>query len=230
MADPLPHTPQGDLTGDENLPPEEVDQRATPRFTLLIRTAKLINSQGEFLCVVRDASSDGVSVRTFHRLSPERHMLLEMPNGDRHEIETVWQREGAAGFRFTKPIDTSRMIEGQGRFSRRPVRLRLQVPAVLIIDGRGIGAEVQNISQQGARIECRDRLAIDQKLRLEADGLPPIQAKVRWRKGEEYGLIFDDTFQFAELAQLANELQSSGSGADPLVPPDEPSKPSVGPA
>ena len=52
-------------------------------------------------------------------------------------------------------------------------------------------------------------MAIDQKLRLEADNLPVIQARVRWRKGSDYGLVFDDTFQFAELARLAEHLQGS---------------------
>jgi len=220
MAEPL----QGmNPAGEEPLSAEAADQRTSPRFTLLIRTAKLINSRGEFLCILRDASSTGVSVRTFHKLAPERRMLLEMPNGDRHEIETVWERDGAAGFRFTQPIDTQRIIEGRSRFSRRPVRLRLQVPAVLTSNGRSFAAVVRNISQQGARIQCRELLALEQKLRLDADGLPSIQAKVRWRRGEEYGLVFEDTFQFAELAQLANELQARG-GADPLVPPEETAK------
>jgi hypothetical protein len=52
-------------------------------------------------------------------------------------------------------------------------------------------------------------MAIDQKLRLEADNLPNIQARVRWRKGSNYGLVFDDTFQFAELARLAAQLQGN---------------------
>ena len=217
MAEPLQGT---NSTSEESVPFTASDPRIAPRFTLLIRTAKLINSHGEFLSILRDASATGVSVRTFHKLAPERHMLLEMPNGDRHEIETVWEREGAAGFRFTHPIDAQRIIEGRGRFSRRPVRLRLQVPAVLTSSGRSFAAVVRNISQQGARIDCRELLALEQKLQLDADGLPPIRAKVRWRRGEEYGLVFDDTFQFAELAQLANELQLRG-GADPLVPPEE---------
>ena len=195
------------------------ESRAAPRFTLLIRTAKLLSSKGEFLCVVRDASSTGVSVRTFHKLPNDRRMTLEMPNGDTHRIELVWEKEGSAGFRFEEEIDTQRMIEGRSRFAKRPVRLRLHVPALVSSHGRSYGAVVRNLSQQGARIECAEHLALDQKVRLEADGLPALQSTVRWRHKEEYGLVFDQTFQFAELAEIANELQS-GKRSDPLVAPD----------
>jgi hypothetical protein len=218
MAEAVQHSQDDILSGDDHVSPVAEDQRTAARFTLLIRTAKLLTSRGEFLCVVRDASSIGVSVRLFHELPGDPRMLLEMPNGDRHEIAVVWKREGAAGFRFSQPIDTRRIIEGGGRFARRPVRLRLQVPAHLSFHGRSFDAVVRDLSQQGAKIECSERLALEQKLRLEAESLPPIQAKVRWRRGAEYGLVFEDTFQFAELAQLANELQR---GVDPLVPPEE---------
>lgn len=223
MAEAVQHSQDDIVSGDDYVPPAEADQRTAPRFTLLIRTAKLLTSRGEFLCVVRDASSIGVSVRLFHELPNDRSMILEMPNGDRHDIAVVWERQGAAGFRFSEPIDPQRMIEGRSRFGRRPVRLHLQVPALLSCQGRSFEAVIRNLSQQGARIECSERLALEQKLRLEAESLPPIQAKVRWRRNKEYGLVFEDTFQFAELAQLANELQRGG-GADPLVPPEEPGK------
>ena len=51
---------------DEGEPARE--QRTAPRFTLLIRTAKLLSSSGEYLCVIRDVSSEGIKVRTFHQL------------------------------------------------------------------------------------------------------------------------------------------------------------------
>ena len=37
--------------------------------------------------------------------------------------------------------------------------------------------------------------------------LPEILTKVRWRKGNLYGLVFDTTFQFAELARTVAVAQ-----------------------
>ncbi len=199
----VPDQMTGSLTDDGE------EQRIAPRFTLLIRTAKLICAQGEYLCIVRDASSTGVSIRTFHPLPQGVQLTLELPNGDRHPVERVWEKEGAAGFRFPVEVDIDRLLNNKSRFPKRAVRLKLQLPALISCHGRTAGVVVHNISQQGAQIESPLYLAIDQKLRLEADNLPIIQARVRWRKDANYGLVFDDTFQFAELARLAAQLQGS---------------------
>ncbi|HTM96215.1 MAG TPA: PilZ domain-containing protein [Croceibacterium sp.] len=196
-----PVMPETDDGGGDEL-------RAAPRFTLLLRTAKLIGAAGEYLCVVRDVSSTGISVRTFHPLSESR-LVLELPNGDRHPLDKVWENDGAAGFRFAgEEVDVTRLIEGKGRFPKRGVRLHMELPATLSSLGGLHDAVVRNLSQQGARVETRSRFALDQRVQLELKGLPAIRAVVRWRKDQEYGLAFVDTFQFAELARLAATLQS----------------------
>jgi hypothetical protein len=184
------------------------EHRAAPRYALLLRTAKLIGTTGEYLCVVRDVSATGISVRTFHPL-PEGGLVLELPNGDRFPVERVWERDGAAGFRFAAEVDVEQLIEGKGRFPKRGVRLHLNLLGTLSSLGGTYDAMIHNLSQQGARIESQTRLAIDQKVRLEAKGLPSVRAVVRWREGHEYGLAFDDTFQFGELARIAAELQAN---------------------
>lgn len=186
---------------------EGSELRSAPRFTLLLRTAKLVSPAGEYLCVVRDVSSTGISVRTFHPL-PQGQVALELPNGDRHLLEKVWEKDGAAGFRFASEVDVARLIEGKGRFPKRGVRLHMELPATLVTLGTTHDALVRNLSQQGARIDTRSRLAIDQRVQLELKGRPSIRAVVRWRKDDEYGLAFVDTFQFAELARLAAQLQA----------------------
>ena len=91
-----PHTvgiPMRDAVRQDESPPvatpavdDGSDQRCAPRFTLLIRAAKLVGPDCEYLCVVRDASETGVSVRLFHPLPPEVPFTLELQNGDRHVL------------------------------------------------------------------------------------------------------------------------------------------------
>lgn len=185
------------------------DHRVAPRFTLLLRMAKLICGRGEFLCIVRDVSETGASVKLFHPLPAAGDMLLELPNGDRHPVETVWQDEGKAGFRFRRPADLSRLIENPSEFPKRPVRVSLTVPAELCFAGRVLAAEIRNISQQGALIACGEKLPIFQRLMLRAPEMPEIRAKVRWRRDDECGLVFEDTFQFGELAQVVFAMQNA---------------------
>src|SRR6218665_388546 len=81
------------------------DQRAAPRFTLLIRSAKIISSSGEFLCIVRDVSSSGVRLRLFHPLPPGPDVTLELASGEQFEVTSVWENDDHAGFRFVEEID-----------------------------------------------------------------------------------------------------------------------------
>jgi len=186
-------------------------ERGAPRFTLLIRAAKLVSPDAEFLCVVRDASESGISVRLFHPLPAEAPLMLEMPNGDQIPLERVWEEEGKAGFRVAGPVDLERSVESPSPFARRGVRVRLQIPCDLIVGLRKVGGIICNLSQQGAQISTDERLSLIQRGKSHADGMPEIAGKVRWRRGNDYGLSFEDTFQFAELAALAFELQRVGA-------------------
>lgn len=186
---------------------EGAEQRAATRFTPLIRTAKIRCPTGEFLCVVSDVSKTGVSLRLFHPLPADTVLELEMPNGESLPIERAWESGGRGGFRFAEQVDLHRFLQGHGKWPKRPIRLNLEMSATLAgITGRYV-AIIRNISLQGAQIECDARLAIDQRLRLSSDCLPEIVTKVRWRDGKLYGLIFDNTFQFADLARIAAAVQ-----------------------
>jgi hypothetical protein len=214
MGNAHPHSvgiPMRDVVRqDDALPAAETDgseQRCAPRFTLLIRAAKLISPTDEFLCVVRDASETGVSVRLFHPLPPEVPLSLEMPNGDCLELERVWEEEGKAGFRFEKSVDIERIVECPSRFNRRAVRVNVEVPCQLLVGIRRIPATIHNLSQQGALIHTTEKLSLIQRVKIRAEGMPEVAGKVRWRRNDSYGLSFEDTFQFAELAALAFELR-----------------------
>lgn len=184
-----------------------LEERATPRFTLLIRTAKLICGNAEYLCVIRDVSAEGISVRLFHPIPEADEMILEMQTGERHPVNSVWQNPGEAGFQFDTPVDVEQMIRRSSHFPKRELRFAAEMPIRLVVPGLRHHAVLYNVSQQGAMIESGERLAIAQTFRIEGRNLPDIEAKVRWRKGEQYGLIFDTTFRLHDLAQIVHMLQ-----------------------
>lgn len=187
------------------------DQRASPRLALLIRAAKILTTAGEFLCVVRDASETGISMKLFHPLPPEGPLVLELANGDRYPLERVWAADDhggiKAGFRFPQPVELDRLLEAPSPFAKRAVRVNLDLPCELSSLSGKIEAELCNISQQGAMVRSPVRLALAQQLRLKARGLPEVAARVRWRRDDVYGLVFQDTFQFAELGQIIPQMQ-----------------------
>jgi len=188
--------------------------RAAPRLTLLIRAAKLVSPNGEFVCVIRDVSETGVSVRLFHQLPTGRPLELHMPGGGSYELEPVWERDNEAGFQFAQSVEVEKLIIEAGEYPKRGLRLGVCFPIRLSTLTQRCEGLVVNLSQQGARFECDGKFAIDQNLRIETiEPVPEFseaRAKVRWRRDQEYGVVFDDTFTLGDFARLAARLQSPG--------------------
>ena len=186
---------------------DPLEHRAAPRHTLLIRSAKLIVRGLEYLCVVRDVSETGVSVRIFHPLPDCTPIVLEMQNADQFALELVWRKHDRAGFRFAEKVDVARIIELPSTFGRRPIRVRLSVPGVLTSGSQQTVCEVLDISQHGAKLSCSHQFAVQQRVKLTAEGLPAIMAKILWRRDQLFGLAIENTFQFGELAQIIAAVQ-----------------------
>lgn len=190
------------------------ENRRAQRYTLMMRVAKLVSPTGEFLCILRDASNTGVRIQVFHAIPDGKSLRLEMPNGARYEVEMVWERDSHAGLRFLNPVEILQVVNDPGPHGKRPVRLAVQLPALISSSGLSSPVVIRNLSQHGAGIECPTHLALAQKLRLESEALPELQATVRWRKNSDYGLSFDQTFRFDELARLVARLQLSQVDGD----------------
>lgn len=203
-------TPEG---VDTQCDPSE--ERVAPRFTLLIRAAKLVTPKGEFIVVIRDVSASGISLRGFHRLPGEGPLTIELQTGESHAIEQVWARGNDAGFRFLEPVEVHDLVAEAGRFPKRQLRLGISFPVSVTARLQQHRGELANLSQQGARIECASLFAIDQPLRLKSESLPEIVARVRWRRGETYGVVFDDTFTLSQLALFAASVQAPELLAEP---------------
>ncbi|MEM6857032.1 MAG: PilZ domain-containing protein [Pseudomonadota bacterium] len=212
-AEPAPaDNISADQTSDQAA--DHSDQRAAPRFTLLIRAAKLVSPNGEFVCVIRDVSETGVSVRLFHALPKGSPLELHMPGGGTYEVEPVWERDNEAGFQFAESVDVSRLISEAGEYPKRGLRLEVCFPVRISTLTQRAEGLITNLSQQGARIECNGLFAIDQNLRIGAvepiREFSEVRAKVRWRRDRDYGLVFEDTFTLGDFARLAARLQSPG--------------------
>ncbi len=194
------------------------EKRAAPRFTLLIRTAKLIAADREYLCVVRDASQEGLKARVFLNIPDDLPMTIEFGNGERHPVTKVWQNGDIAGFRFSRPVTIERLLANAPEgLRKRSVRLRLALPVTLTVAGRTVPATYRDISQHGACIYCEEHLPINARIGLTSAVLPALEAHVRWRRAPVYGVVFTQAFRFDELALLTSSLHC-GPG-DPLVQP-----------
>lgn len=196
-----------DTTDATGSPANAGEKRGARRSSLMLRAAKLLGESGEYVCVVRDVSATGTRLRLFHAPPPESHLFIELASGERHAMERVWHRDDHAGFRFSCSIDVARFIREPSAFARRPIRIRLQRHAALLAGGGEREAILVDLSQHGACIEADGKLAVGQVVRLNVDGLPPREGRVRWRHGERHGLVFQQGYRLDELALHAFALQ-----------------------
>ncbi|MBU0670348.1 MAG: PilZ domain-containing protein [Alphaproteobacteria bacterium] len=185
----------------------EADQRAAKRYTSLIRAAKLVSAHGEFVCVIRDVSSTGISLRMFHDVPGDEVMDLELQNGDRYELSKVRCNAREASFTFADEVEVEGLIRETWKYPKRQLRLNLVIPLSVTTLAGTFRAVTSNLSQQGASIECDARFALDQTVRIEGKHMPEVRAKVRWRKDNCYGVVFDNTFTLREFGVLAAQFQ-----------------------
>jgi hypothetical protein len=181
--------------------------REAPRSSLMCRSGKILCESGEYACVVRDVSATGCKIKLFHAAPPDKHLFLELANGDRYAMERMWRRRDHAGFRFSCTIDVDRFIAEPNAYPRRAIRLKMHRPADVIADGVASPAVLRDLSQQGACIEAGRKFALEQMLWLEVEGLPPRFGCVRWRRGYAHGLVLQQSFSLDELARHALALQ-----------------------
>ncbi|WP_158241521.1 PilZ domain-containing protein [Novosphingobium sp. TH158] len=184
-----------------------LEKREVQRLVLLLRPAKVIARSGEYLCILRDVASRGARLKLFHPLPRDVLMVLELGNGDRYDIEKIWERGDQAGFVFTHAAQLEHLLVERSRFRKRPVRARVDLPAQVRAGSVVLPAALCNISQQGGSIEGDLPLSVDQRVTLAVKGLPELDAKVRWRRGNRVGLVFEQTFKLDELARLLHRLQ-----------------------
>ena len=189
--------------------------RGAERFTLLVRTGKLVVDGREYLCVLRDASATGVKLRLFHAIPKGNQLALELTNGERHPMQLRWMHEEHAGFQFDSPIDVRALIDDRGKFPKRQIRVNVNHEVVVCAHNREFTAVLRNISQQGACLESLERMMLRETARIQIPGFPVIVARMCWRDHPRYGLVFEAGFGLEELARLLAPLQELRSPAAP---------------
>ena len=180
------------------------DRRAEKRHVALLRVALLHAEGTKELCVVKNLSASGLSVRLYRELETGTQVQIEFRSGELLSGSVVWKRDRDVGIIFPEPIDVaavlgSRWVTESGRRRNLP---RIDISC----EGRlGRGPDFQqvvlvDISQGGARVRT-ERLLEPGGAIIDLPGLPAISGVVRWATDAMAGISFNECLSFELLAR-----------------------------
>lgn len=192
----------------------ENDQDHARRKSLLLRSAKVVCSSGEYVCVVRDVSETGTTLRYLHAIPPEKRLFLALANGLTCPIELVDQEGDEATYRFASAISVDEFLHESQPFDLRPIRLTIAASA-LVIDGQDThSATLIDLSTHGAKFACAGVMRPDRLISFQISGTKQMLGQIAWCDRAyaplHYGLQFRHPLGLRELAEAALRIQPLG--------------------
>jgi hypothetical protein len=181
------------------------DRRTHVRQTALLRVAVLHAAGTRDLCVVKNISPDGLSARAYRTLAVGDHVQVEFKSGELLGGSVVWGRECDIGIVFPEPIDVEAVLAGtwvtEPKSRRNLPRIAIDCGGRLKTHLGTFDVTLQDISQSGARVEA-EAPGIDRgEVLLNLPGLPPIAGVIRWLRGTQVGISFNECIAFERLAR-----------------------------
>ncbi|NQX95374.1 MAG: PilZ domain-containing protein [Erythrobacter sp.] len=203
---------------------------AVKRASPMLRSAKVVCQTGEYVCLVRDVSEDGVLLSYLHEVPGEPRIILSLANGQTYPIQRLWAGEAQAGYRFAGHAPLEEFLHESAPFNVRPVRLTVSAAARVIDGSASYGAQLLDLSAQGAKFEINTTLRAKNDagalpkgriISFQAHGLAPLLGEIVWCEANgasaRYGVRFRSPLTLRGLAEAALRMQPLGQGA-PISP------------
>ncbi len=186
-------------------PPEE-DRRTDERHLTLFRVGTLVLGDRRELCLVKNISAGGVSIRAYCSLEPDTVLSIELKESQPVAGQVTWVGGSDAGITFDERVDVIDLLTSSVD-GPRPRMPRIEVECVCFVREGAIvhRASLQNISQGGVSVEAPNPLSVGGEVTVSLPGLSPQAATVRWKHGSRYGISFNSVLSLAGLVKWLHE-------------------------
>jgi hypothetical protein len=198
-----------------------VERRDQPRHITLLRVGLLHTGDAKELCVVRNISEGGLSVRVYRGVPLGHRVRVELRPGELLEGFVLWvrHRDVGIGFRETADVQSilaSRWVTETGKRQRWP-RLEVRCHTRLRLGSRFYSGMLCDISQGGAKVRLQRRPCGVGEAVLTLPDLPPFRGVVRWVDESVIGLSFNERMPFEVLAHQERCSDATASASTPSV-------------
>ncbi|MGZ8283202.1 MAG: PilZ domain-containing protein [Allosphingosinicella sp.] len=192
----------------------------------LLQPGALVIGSIRQVCLIRKISSGGAVLHADLPVEEGRRLELELETGEHLDGTIAWRRGAEFGLRFDEPIDVLRILArnlvSQPGERRRMPRVEVSCPARLETGSRNLLVAIRDIAQGGAKIESPFPVAVDDKVVLTPEGLPPLTGVVRWANDKVAGIEFEPELQWQDLMPWLR-----GRREAPVVKFDRPPSPAT---
>jgi hypothetical protein len=188
------------------------ERRNQPRQIALLRVGLLHIGDAKELCVVRNISDGGLSVRVYRAVALGQRVRVELKSGELLEGFVLWARNRDVGICLRETVDVQSILAGRwvmeaGKRQRSP-RLEVTCRARLRLGSRFYTGVLCDISQGGAKIRLQTGPCGVGEAVLTLPDLPPVQGMVRWVNESVIGVSFNERMPFEILAHWLDGRRS----------------------
>lgn len=169
---------------------------------------------------IANVSPSGAMVTTGIELFIGEAVEITFPDCDRLRASVRWVKDGKAGVEFDQQTDIIASTPVREAISRpylalvdtdssssepqrraRPARVGLVWNGELEVEGTKCTVRLRNISSGGAMLDCEQDIAVGSPACLDLSDAGRIDAEVRWSRGGQVGVRFNENFDLQRLSR-----------------------------
>lgn len=183
----------------------------------MLQIAKLTTGRGEELCILRDISSGGAKAIVYCTLDQGEPVVIALKTGYEIAGRVAWRSGDAIGIAFDRRVAVLEILAHRvlDRFGYRirPLRLTVDLPTALDVEGERIDVRIMNISQGGGRLSVKRRLGFGQHCDLLLPALGKRGVIARWWRNGEAGISLKQPLNYSEFAAWRQAMEAMPDGA-----------------
>lgn len=185
------------------------------RTVTLYRPVLIETDEIAGFCLLKNISAEGMMGRFHTKFAPNTAVTVQFNPCLSASGKVSWSGDGMIGIRFASAIDVPSILLGlatsplKSKVNRAP-RLQMQANIQIVVEGRTVPVEVQDISQKGLSVRSAFLRSGDE-ITVLLDGLAPKKAVVRWTQPQLAGLNFIQPLAFDQLGEWVIWQQDNAS-------------------
>jgi PilZ domain len=186
---------------------DDADRRQHARSLRVMRVARVAAPElhAEGLGMVRDVSPGGMMIDAHFDLALGQTVSIALLDDYELTGTVAWKEGRMHGIRFAEEIPVDQIlakpsIKPDGKRARLP-RFTVHKAVQLRLDTAVASATLCDLSQRGAKLECKGKFRVHSNLLIRVAQYRPIGATIKWRAGEMIGVEFHRLMAISELEQ-----------------------------